>query len=119
MADYGKMAHDFSRRHRPVALAEIDQPERFFAEAGEQIQAAVTATRDEILGDRRTGESVEEYRRRSHQAVQAAEELVLSDHFLFQPEETGDQPVEDDPALAADRRMQAMVNEALTEPLDS
>ncbi len=102
----------------PAALAEIDEPERFFAEAGEQIQTAVTATRDQILGERRPGESVEDFRRRSYQALHTAEELVLSDHFLFQPEETGEHPPEDDQTLAADHRMQALVNEALMEPLD-
>ena len=42
----------------------------------------------EILGPPRPGESLEDYRLRSYQALATAEELILADHHLFQPEPT-------------------------------
>lgn len=115
MTDYAQMAHEFSLRHRPVALAQIQDPHRFFAEAGREVQATVTATRDELLGPVRPGETPEAYRLRSYQALRTAEEVTLADHYLFQPEDdlTSDG---DDDVMEADRRMQALVAEALATP---
>ena len=101
MNRYGQMALDHNRKHRPDAYSQIPDPAGFFAETGEQIAAAVSQLRDEILGPPKAGETPEEYRLRSYQALATAEELTLADHPLFQPDpsvETEDWS--DDPDLA-------------------
>ncbi len=98
MNRYAQIALDQHRRHRPLEHSRIDDPTRFFTEIGEQIQAEITSRRDEILGPPRPGESAEAYRLRSYQALATAEELVLADHHLFQPETgeiDGDDPITD------------------------
>ncbi len=79
MNRYGLLALEQMRRCRPDLLATIGDPDSYFSTAGEQIQAAVTAARDEILGAMRPGETIDQYRLRGYQALAQAEELVLSD----------------------------------------
>jgi hypothetical protein len=124
MNRYGQLALDFNRRHRPVAYSQIPDPEAFFAEAGETIAAQISAARDEILGPRRRGEDIEAYRHRSYQALATAEETVLADHYLFQPEypmpatgETPDEDLEDDPDLAQRYRLLGEINRTINQPL--
>lgn len=118
MNTYARLALDHNRRHRPDAYARIPNPDRFFTTAGEDIQAQVTALRDELLGDQRPDETIDDYRRRSYQALRTAEELVLADHPLFQPE-TIEQPEEmsDDPDLERHLRHLAEINQAINAPL--
>jgi hypothetical protein len=127
MNRYGQLVLEFNRRHRPVACSQIPDPEAFFAEAGETIAAQISAARDEMLGPRRPGEDLEAYRRRSYQALAMAEETVLADHHLFQPEDptptsTGHSPtdeenLEDDPDLAPRYRLLAEIYRAINQPL--
>lgn len=127
MNRYGQLALDFNRRHRPVACSQIPDPETFFAEAGETIAAQISAARDEILGPRRPSENLETYRRRSYQALATAEETVLADHHLFQPEnpppmatgqpETDGEDLADDPGLARRYRMLDEINRTVNQPL--
>jgi hypothetical protein len=86
MNRYGQIALDQHRRHRPLEHSQIDDPIRFFEEIGEEIQADVTSSRDEILGRPRPGETAEAYRLRSYQALATAGEMVMADHHLFQSE---------------------------------
>lgn len=90
MNHYGRMAMEYTRTHRPRAFSSIADPARHFGELGEQIQAAVTAARDEILGRQRTGESIEEFRTRAHQTLRTAEEIVLTDLVWLPPEPTAE-----------------------------
>jgi hypothetical protein len=125
MNRYGQLALDFNRRHRPAAYSQIPDPEAFFTEAGETMVADISAARDEILGLRRPGEDLETYRLRSYQALATAEEMVLADHYLFQPEELT--PAEDsipdhdeleaDPDLARRYRLLGEINRAINQPL--
>jgi hypothetical protein len=127
MNRYGQVALDFNRRHRPVACSQIPDPEAFFAEAGETIAAQISAARDEILGPRRPGEDLEAYRRRSYQALATAEETVLADHHLFQPENptptatgqpaTDEEGLADDPNLGERYRMLDEINRTINQPL--
>jgi hypothetical protein len=126
MNRYGRLALDFNRRHRPVACSKIPDPETFFAEAGETIAARVSAARDEILGPRRPSEDLEAYRRRSYQALATAEETVLADHHLFQPENpptatgepaTDEEDPADDPDLARRYRLLDEINRTINQPL--
>lgn len=114
MNHYGRLALDHNRRHRPRAFAQIPEPERFFQEVGEEIQAHVTARRDEILGPTRPDEDPETYRLRSYQALAAAEEMTLADHHLLQPA-AGTDPDEwtEDPDLERRYRQLAEINQAI------
>lgn len=116
MDRYAQMALDQHRRLRPLEHSLIDDPTQFFTEMGGQIQAQVTDLRDEILGQIRPGESIEDYRLRSYQALTMAEEIVLSDYF---PLETAEDPDEglsdlvDDPDLARYYRDLAEINHTI------
>lgn len=113
MNRYAQIALDQHRRHRPLEHSLIDDPTRFFTEIGEQIQAEVTNLRDEILGPTRPGESIEAYRHRGYQALATAEELVLADHYLFQPEADETEDLGNDPVLARYYRDLAAINETI------
>jgi hypothetical protein len=116
MNRYGRMALEYHRRFLPRAFAEIRDPERFFAEAGDEIETAISDMRDEILGRQRPGETLEEFRLRSYQALRTAEEVVLADHHLLtaDPEPTDEDPtISDDPELAEYFRDLAEVNETI------
>jgi hypothetical protein len=114
MNRYGRMARDYTRENLPKAFAEIEDPERFFTEAGEEIAAAIGEVHAQILGDRRPGETQEEYQLRSSHSRRTAEELVLADHYLLVAEpEAEDQDVTDDPEQAAYNEALAEFNEAI------
>ena len=118
MNRYAQIALDQHRRSRPLEHALLDDPTRFFTEIGETIQTDVTNLRDEILGPPKAGETPEEYRLRSYQALATAEELTLADHPLLQPdpsEETEDWS--DEPDLARHYQDLAEINEAINTPL--
>jgi len=117
MNHYGQLALDHSRNHRPVAYSQIPDPNEFFAEAGEEIAAAITEARDQILGPLRADEDLESYRRRGYQALATAEEMVLTDHFLFQPETTTDEDFDEDPDLADRYRLLDEINRVINQPL--
>lgn len=119
MNHYAQMALDHNRRHRPRSFAEILDPTSFFTDVGKEIAATVTQLRDEILGPIHPGESVEDYRIRSYQALATAEELTLADHPLLQPEsETDTERSEtDDSELAHRYRLLSEINQTINTPL--
>lgn len=93
MNRYARMALDHTRKHRPAAMAVIADPQAHFTALGEEIQAQVTARRDEILGTQHPGETIDEYRRRGYQALRTAEELVLAEMVFLPAEQPDDGPV--------------------------
>lgn len=119
MNRYGQMALEHNRLYRPDAYSQIPDAEVFFAEAGEAIATEVTRLRDEILGPIRPGENPEEYRLRSYQELATAEEMILADHFLFQPDTSGETADDwsDDPDLDRRYRTLAEINQAINTPL--
>lgn len=119
MNRYGQMALQHTQRHRPGAYSQISDPDAFFTTAGEEIAAAVTAQRDEILGPPRPGESPEAYQLRGYQALATAEELTLTDHHLFGPDSltTTGEDWTDDPDLDRHYRYLAEINQAINTPL--
>ncbi len=118
MNRHGKMALDHSRKHRPDSYSQIPNPDEFFAKVGEEIAAAVSRLRDEIVGPPRAGETPEGYRLRSYQALATAEELTLADHPLLQPEPSEeDEDWSDDPDLARRYRDLAEINQAINTPI--
>lgn len=118
MNRYSQLVHDHTRRHRPKAYAKIPNPDSFFEKAGQEIQAEVTARRDEILGRPHPGEDPDAYRLRSYQALTVAEELTLAEHHLLQPEAQPDpDDWTDDPDLERHYRHLAEINQAINTPL--
>lgn len=116
MNHYGKLALEYSRRHRPIAYASIEDRTEFFTRAGEEIQDQVTLRRDEVLGPPRAGENLEEYRLRSYQALSIAEALILADHHLLQPETDPDEEDESDPAMERSLRELARIHQEFRSP---
>ena len=112
MNRYGQLASDLSRNHRPVAYSQIPDPQRFFEIEGDKIALDVTNLRDELLGPPRINENLDDYRQRGYQALATAEELILADHHLFQPETAGstDEDWEDDADLKSRYRLLAEIN---------
>jgi len=118
MNRYGQLALDHNRKYRLDAYSQIPDPAAFFGEAGEQIAAAVSQLRDEILGPPKAGETPEEYRLRSYQALATAEELTLADHLLLQPDRSEEiEDWSDDPDLVRRYQDLAEINEAINPPL--
>jgi hypothetical protein len=76
MNRYGRMAQNYTRENLPKAFAEIEDPERFFTKAGEEIEVAIGEVHAQILGDRRPEETQEEYQLRSSHSQRTAEELA-------------------------------------------
>lgn len=117
MNTYGRLVQDHHRRHRPHAYSHIPDPDEFFAVAGQEIQAEVTALRDEILGPQRPSENLEAYRLRSYQALTVAEQLTLADHHLLQSEPETEEDWADDPQMERHYRHLAEINQAINTPL--
>lgn len=102
MNGYGRQAQEHSRRHRPLAYAAISDPTTHFSDLGDEVQAAVTSLRDDLLGPTHLNESPHHYQQRGFQAFRTAEELVMSDLVWLPAEPEVDD--EEDPALEAYRR---------------
>lgn len=118
MNRYGQMAFEHHSTFRPTEFAQIENPTVFFTEAGEEIQAAVTELRDQILAGQRPWEDLEDYRHRSSQALSEAEEVILADHHLLQPmtdDEDEDLTQVDDPILTSYYRALATAAEPLSQ----
>jgi hypothetical protein len=101
MNNYGQMVLDHYRQHRPTQVKRITNPIRYFAMVGEEIQAAVTELRDQLLGPPGPGENPEGYRHRGYQALRQAEELVL--HEILTPATESKATPEEDPEVLAYR----------------
>ena len=99
MNRYGLMAYRHSARYRPAAWASLEDPRAYFARLGEEVAAAITDLRDEILGPPRPGEDLEAYRRRAYSARAQAEEAVLAE-VVWLPVEEDLTPETDEVVLA-------------------
>ena len=104
MNRYGQTALDHWRRHRPRVLAAMADPTDHFTRLGEETETRVGELRDQILGARRAGETLECYRLRSYQARSQAEEVVMAE-LVWVEAEPGNEPEpwedETDPELVA------------------
>lgn len=116
MSGYAQMLMDFSRQNRPRALAQISDPAAFFQDAARAIEAEVDALVQEMVGPRRPDESADAFQIRSSQASATARELVLSDHWLLQPEPTPEEDLtnDEDPTVAEYHRDLAAISTTIT-----
>ena len=117
MNRYGRMAMEHTQEAQPRAFAAIEDPERFFTEAGWEIAQQVEETLHRLVGEPRAGESLTEYQARSSRSLTTAEEIVFTDHHLLaSPPETQveEEAPEDDRVLTTYHRNLASVDEAIT-----
>lgn len=110
MNHYGRLAFDHASQFRPRSFASMTDPIGHFSRLGELIEAQITRLRDQLLGDQRSGESLEDYRRRSYQARRQAEEMVLAEQVWVEVETT---TTPDDDEVLAYRSQLALSARAL------
>ena len=86
MNRYGLMAQTHWARWLPSRYAAIGDPEAFFTGLGEQAAARIDDLALELAGDDRPGEGYLGKAGRLGQARRQAEEIVLADLVLLDPE---------------------------------
>jgi len=110
MNRYGRMAYDHASQHQPKSFAAMADPIGHFARRGEEIESRITTLRDQMLGDLRPSESLEDYRQRGYQTRRQAEETILAEMVWTEPEPTTHP---DDDQVLAYRSQLAMVSRTL------
>lgn len=94
MNQYGAIAQEHWRRHRPAELAQVEDPERFFTDLGEQVLAEIRARR-EALENGNQGELGEGFLAnlgRLNEIQSTVESDVLREMIYTEPE-TDTEPV--------------------------
>lgn len=86
MNRYATMAREHWRRHLPDRYRQIQDPQTFFAQLGEQIQLEVIARSRALAGDDPGGETYLQKLGRLNAAQLAAEEQVIRE-MLPEPAE--------------------------------
>ena len=83
---YGEMASRHWARWLPNRYAAIEDPDSFFSDLGNQAEARIDALADELAGDDQPGEGYLGKVGRLGQARRQAEEIVLPEMILPEPE---------------------------------
>jgi hypothetical protein len=92
MNRYGLMARKHWARWLPGRYARIEDPDSFFSELGTRTAARIDSLALNLAGDDRPGEGYLGKAGRLGQARRQAEEIVLNELILLEPEPgTGDQ----------------------------
>ncbi len=86
MNSYGQMALDHWAQWRPNQLAEIPDPETFFTQLGETVEADVDQMTTDLAGPDQRGEGFMGKLGRLRMARFTAESIVLRDQVLLPPE---------------------------------
>ncbi len=92
MNKYGSMAMDHWQRWLPTRFRLIEDPEAFFATLGEEIDDKVTILMDEFAGEGSETEGFLERVGRLGMARFRAEEIVLREMALLEPEDAMKDP---------------------------
>jgi hypothetical protein len=93
---YGEMAREHWARWLPNRYATIPSPDSFFSDLGSQAETRIDALADELAGNDQPGESYLGKAGRLGQARRQAEEIVLTELILLEPEPgTDPQPGKD------------------------
>lgn len=106
---YGQMAMDHWRAHRPHAFRLLADPSAYFQSLGEEVQAAITSLRDDLLVPV-ADQQLTDTRREAHQAYATAEEIVLTELVWLREEPA---PSDPDPMLDQHYRILLEVNTAI------
>jgi hypothetical protein len=93
MNRYGLMARRHWERWLPTRYAAIEDPDSFFADLGKQVAGRIDHLAMDLAGDDQPGEGYLGKAGRLGQARHQAEEIVLTEMVLLDPEPEA----EDDP----------------------
>jgi hypothetical protein len=88
---YGEMARRHWARWLPGRFAAIGNPETFFTGLGEEAEQRITALAWELAGDDISGEGYLAKAGRLGEARHRAEQIVLAEMILLDPEPGADQ----------------------------
>ena len=88
---YGEMAREHWARWLPNRYATIPNPDSFFSDLGSQAEARIDALADQLAGNDQPGEGYLSKAGRLGQARRQAEEIVLTELILLEPEQSMDQ----------------------------
>lgn len=94
MNQFGAMAQDHWRRHRPAELAQLEDPERYFTELGEQVLAEIRGRREALESQSRgeLGDGFLATLGRLNEIQSTVESDVLREMVYTEPE-TSTEPV--------------------------
>ena len=95
---YGEMARDHWARWLPARYAAIGDPDSYFSNLGNQAEARIDALADELAGNDQPGEGYLAKAGRLGQARRQAEEIVLQEMILLEPEPEAGPDEEQSPA---------------------
>ena len=112
MNDYGRLAMMHWRRWLPTRYATIQDPEVFFSTLGRQAENQVLDLAEQLEGPDLPGETYLEKIGRLNMARMQAEELVLREVILLEPEKAETDDDEDPNSMDLFVRLQ---NEAVRE----
>ena len=116
MNDYGRLAMVHWRRWLPARYAAIQDPEVFFSMLGRQAENQVLDLAEQLEGPDLPGEGYLEKIGRLNMARMQAEELVLREVILLEPEKAETDDDEDPNSMDLFVRLQ---NEAVREAANS
>ena len=116
MNDYGHLAMVHWRRWLPARYAAIQEPEAFFSTLGRQAENQVLDLAEQLEGPDLPGEGYLEKVGRLNMARMQAEELVLREVILLEPEKAETDDDEDPNSMDLFVRLQ---NEAVLEAANS
>lgn len=88
---YGEIAQRHWARWLPNQYAAIEDPDSFFSDLGSRVEARIDELADQLAGDDQPGEDYLGKAGRIGQARRQAEEIVLSEMVLLEPEPGADQ----------------------------
>ena len=91
MNHYGEMARAHWARWLPSQYAAIQSKESFFSDLGNRAEARIDELADELAGDDVPGESYLGKVGRLGEARHRAEQIVLAEMILLEPEPEADQ----------------------------
>jgi len=87
---YGQMAQEHWARWLPARYAAIEDPDSFFSDLGNRTEDRIDQLAAELAGDDRPGEGFLAKAGRLGAARHQAEQIVLSEDVLLQPEPEAD-----------------------------
>src|SRR6266487_1151892 len=91
MNRYGLMTRDNWAQWLPARYAAIENPDRFFTDLGSQVAGRIDRLALRLAGDDQPGEGYLGKAGRLGQARHQAEEIVLADLILLEPEPGADE----------------------------
>ena len=87
---YGELAQRHWARWLPHQYATIANPDSFFSDLGSRVEARIDELADQLAGDDQPGEGYLAKAGRIGQARRQAEEIVLAEMVLLEPEPAAD-----------------------------